>query len=250
LLANGKVLVAGGLGATGYLATAELYDPAAGTWAYTGSLATNRHRFSAVLLTNGQVLVMGGFTGPSGSVATATAELYNPATGTWTATGSMLTNRVCQSAKLLTNGQVLVTDGDFNGGKLAELYDPNSGTWSATGPMMASRIICSSTLLPSGKVLVAGGSGFSSSELYDPNSQTWTTITLTNAVAQTNGALQFNFAHATTTTNTVLCATNITLPLSNWTVLGTATETSFGQFQFTDAQATNHPQSFYRVRSP
>src|SRR6266850_1374272 len=85
LLPNGKVLVAGGYGG-GYLASAELYDPASGTWTATGSLGTAREFHTATLLPNGKVLVAGGV---DSSGFLASAELYDPATGTWTATGSL-----------------------------------------------------------------------------------------------------------------------------------------------------------------
>ena len=65
-----------------------------------------------------------------------------------------------------------------------------------------------------------------------------------------NGAFQFGFSNTPGASFTVLSATNVSLPLSNWTVLGTATETTPGQFQFIDLQATNSAQRFYRVRSP
>src|SRR6266850_2324949 len=61
LLPNGKVLVAGGDNTSGYLASAELYDPTSGTWAATGSLNTARDAHTASLLPNGKVLVAGGF---------------------------------------------------------------------------------------------------------------------------------------------------------------------------------------------
>ena len=48
----------------------------------------------------------------------------------------------------------------------------------------------------------------------------------------------------------MLAATNVALPLSNWTVLGAVSESPPGQFQFSDSQATNNPHRFYRVRSP
>jgi hypothetical protein len=65
-----------------------------------------------------------------------------------------------------------------------------------------------------------------------------------------NGLFRFNFTNATPITFTVLASTNITLPTSNWTVLGAAAQLSPGVYQFTDAQATNFPQRFYQVRSP
>ena len=75
-------------------------------------------------------------------------------------------------------------------------------------------------------------------------------ICLTNAAKPSGGACQFTFTNTPGLGFTVLAATNPALPLSNWTVLGSATEVSPGQFQFTDPQATNTPQRFYRVRSP
>src|SRR5207248_1684993 len=86
LLPNGKVLVAGGEDST-VLASAELYDPANGTWTATGSLAKARGYHTATLLPNGKVLVAGGLG------AFASAELYDPASGTWTATGSLIKRR-------------------------------------------------------------------------------------------------------------------------------------------------------------
>ena len=87
LLTNGQVLVAGGLAAGGISASAELYDPATGSWTLTGSLATGRYVHTATLLQNGKVLAVGGF-GRNGTSSTylASAELYDPATGLWTAT--------------------------------------------------------------------------------------------------------------------------------------------------------------------
>src|SRR6266567_2580593 len=109
LLPNGMVLVAGGGGNGGLLASAELYDPASGTWPPSG-----------------MVLVAGGF---SGGNFLASAELYDPASGTWTPTGSLNATRIEHTATLLPNGMVLVAGG-YNNGPLAsaELYHPASGT--------------------------------------------------------------------------------------------------------------------------
>src|SRR5438067_1511338 len=145
LLPNGKVLVAGGFGSSVPLASAELYDPASGTWTATGSLGTARYYHTATLLPNGKVLVAEG-ANSSGDLASA--ELYDPASGTWTATGSLGTAREVHTATLLPNGKVLVAGGANSSGALAsaELYDPASGTWSATGSLAVARYYHTATL--------------------------------------------------------------------------------------------------------
>src|SRR5207249_1226049 len=130
LLRNGKVLVAGGEGLDSEsLTSAELYDPASGTWTATGRLNTARFLHTATLLPNGKVAVTGGYNSNVGNLASA--ELYDPASGTWTAVGGLLpTARDRHTATLLANHQMIVAGG-FNGGALAstELYHPASRTW-------------------------------------------------------------------------------------------------------------------------
>jgi Putative Ig domain/Galactose oxidase, central domain/Kelch motif len=178
LLPNGKVLVAGGYNNTNdNLASAELYDPATGSWTATGSLAIARSSHTATLLPNGKVLVAGGVN-TNGYLASA--ELYDPATGSWAPTGSLGIARGDHTATLLPNGKVLVASGSNFGDLVgAELYDPASGIWTATGGLITARRFHTATLLPSGKVLVAGGSNDTSeylanAELYDPASGSWT----------------------------------------------------------------------------
>ncbi|HEX5223254.1 MAG TPA: GH25 family lysozyme [Verrucomicrobiae bacterium] len=77
-----------------------------------------------------------------------------------------------------------------------------------------------------------------------------TPIQLTGLSLTANGAFQFSFTNAPGAWFTVLATTNVATPLSNWTVLGPTTETAPGQFQFSDAQITNHSQRYYRVQSP
>jgi len=98
----------------------------------TGNLSTARYLHNAVLLNNGKLLVVGGVDG-TGQNYTKSAELFDPATGTWSATGSLIKERAAATATLLLNGKVLVTGGGSTGVLAsAELYDPTTGSWSAT----------------------------------------------------------------------------------------------------------------------
>jgi hypothetical protein len=228
-----------------------LYDPATGAWSATASLATARYGHTATLLPNGKVLVASGWSGSTSD--TASAELYDPETG-WTATGSLATARGLHTATLLPNGKVLVAGGGFGTAfASAELYDPGTGTWTATGSLATARESHTATLLPNGKVLVVGGAGGSgylaSAELYDIGVAT-SPPTLTGMLRLPNGSFQFGFTSGSGLAFTVLTTTNLSSTSANWTVLGSPTEISSGHYQFTDSQATNNRQSFYRVRSP
>src|SRR5262245_720165 len=232
LLSTGKVLIVGGYGTNAYpdVAPAELYDPASGTFANAGAYVGRggcdfcapsvllsdgsvlfpgqypaqlydpaRDAFStaglmindlstAALLTNGKVLFAGGE--PIGRVADA--ELYDPATRTFVATGSMASRRVWHSLTLLPDGKVLAAGGETDScterscvfaGSLAtaELYDPSAGAFVATGSMTAARETHTATVLKNGKVLIAGGVSYggigiyygstASAELYSPDVQ-------------------------------------------------------------------------------
>jgi N-acetylneuraminic acid mutarotase len=178
LLPDGKTLVVGGLQYGNPLSSAELYDPATGTWSSAGSLTTARYSHTAALLPSGKVLVVGG-EDTSGELSSA--WLYDLATGIWSPAAAMATARASHTATLLPSGKLLVAGGIGTSGWLssAELYDPTTGAWSTTGLMAAARTSHTATLLPSGKVLVVGGlivGGYASSgELYDPTTGTWST---------------------------------------------------------------------------
>jgi len=202
LLQNGMVLIAGGRNGNSSLASAELYDPATGAFSATGSLATARSGHSATLLQNGKVLIAGGYAVAGNSAPTiATAEIYDPGTGMFSATGSLGTGREGHSATLLTSGKVLVAGGATSTGFLfttlasAELYDPVAGTFSATGSLNTARS-APATLLNNGQVLLEGGGSLSggvlavltSAEIYDPTAGTFAFTGSLNTARANNSA--------------------------------------------------------------
>ena len=182
-LFDGRVLVAGGKGSGNtILASAELYDPVAGTWATTASMSKARNGATATLMYDGHVLVAGGTDVGSPVDPLTSAEIYDPGTGLWTATASMVHRRAFATATLLGSGKVLVAGGvtaaDGTLTNTAELYDPTTGKWSPAGTMSATRDHAMAALLFNGRVLVIGGQGSSgkplaSASLYSPSSNTW-----------------------------------------------------------------------------
>jgi large repetitive protein len=193
LLRDGRVLIVGGFATYQVaLASAEIYDPTRDTFSPTGSLVTPRGQHTATLLADGRVLIVGGFTGGgiNNSTSLASAEIYDPRTGKFTATGSMAAGRGFQEATLLADGRVLVTGGDHDFQTpvvTAEIYDPATGTFSPTGSMAVARTIPTATLLADGRVLIAGGGNgsagvcFASAEVYDPGTGAFSpTGTMTN----------------------------------------------------------------------
>jgi len=183
ILPDGSVIVVGGTTCCPYhwFNEAESYDPVSQTWTPTSTKMTHAN-WDPILLPDGKVLVAGGIKGTQPtSVNVADAELFDPSTGIWTATGSMSTDRAGHTLTLLTSGQVLVAGGSSGGWGVcndltsAELYDSSAGTWFPTGNMIAARGGHTATLLPNGQVLAAGGADcesnvLSSAELYTPPS--------------------------------------------------------------------------------
>ena len=153
-----------------------LVDP---SWSNVGDLGHSRVGPTATLLSNGKVLVAGGW-GVQNDPARF-AELYDPASGRWSAAAPMNVFRARHTATLLRNGKVLVAsgfDGSVNEITSSELYDPVTNTWTITGGLTQARARHTATLLTNGRVLVVGGDGggggFTSGELYDPATGTWT----------------------------------------------------------------------------
>jgi hypothetical protein len=185
LLADGRVLVAGGSNESTWLASAELFDPGSGSWTPTGSMIEALLSPKATLLLDGTVLVIGYQVLNDGDLITqagtrypTSAELYDPRSGTWRATGdpgSLFSDGM--TATLLPNGNAL---GVY--GSAAEIYDAGTGSWRATGPVIDDRAGHGATLLSDGKVLVVGGTrneiqqdnrSWASAEVYDPITGTW-----------------------------------------------------------------------------
>ncbi len=174
LLRDGTVLVTGSHGA-------QLYDPDNGTWTATGRMPQRHAGHAAVLLSDGRVLVAGGYVfdrfGYAIDGIQESAELYDPATGTWAAIAKMSNRRAPITLTLLPDGKVLVTGGFIGlGGTIPELFDPATGTWTAVGESVLPAH-ASATLLSDGTLLMSGNSGiWPSSALYDPDTGAWTPI--------------------------------------------------------------------------
>ena len=155
LLPDGRVLVVGGRGngstqlGQGEFATAETYDPATGAFTLTGSLATQRFGHTATLLANGKVLIAAGMNQLSTSTVLASAELFDPAMGTFASTGALVNVRTAHQAALLPTGKVLLVGGN-EAPAGAEVYDPAAGKFYSRD---LARRFHTATVLADGKVL-------------------------------------------------------------------------------------------------
>lgn len=182
-LSDGRVLVTGGSRASlpgnpEYLASAEIYDPSTAQFAHTATMAAARYNAVAALLSDGRVLVAGGSRlSGADKLGLASAELYDPATSSFAATGSMSVGRAGPAIAPLPGGRVLVAGGQNLGGTpeypaTAEVFDPATGQFSAAGSMTTPRFGPTTTRLPDGRFLIAGGidggSVVASAELYQP----------------------------------------------------------------------------------
>ena len=158
LLQDGRVLI---VGISGSDSTAELFA-LPGHFGPTGALHVARQQQAAVRLQDGRVLVVGGID-PRSNVALGSAEIYDPATGTFQVTGAMEVARINPSATLLPDGRVLVSGGGWAGASglsrstRSEIYDPATGRFSYVPSSVVLPYLSSATLLPGGDVLIAGG---------------------------------------------------------------------------------------------
>jgi hypothetical protein len=158
LLRDGRVLVTGGtdsiVGSTA-TKTTEVYDPSSGAFTPVGDMAAARGGHFATLLPNGKVLITGGYA--YGSEYISTAELFDPATNSFSSAGNTFSGPVA-AATLLADGRVLITgETSTPYAPAAELYDPATGNFTPTGTLSVLRFGYTATLLADGTVLVAGG---------------------------------------------------------------------------------------------
>lgn len=186
LLPKGKVLLAGGTtGSTSdwtFLSSAELYDPVTRRFTGASSMMVPRASHTATLLSNGQILIAGGHVGRGAAIQIyATAEIYDPATGTFRPTGAMTHVRHKHSAALLPDGRVLINGGadardDQGTYRDTEVYDPSIETFIRGPEMQMDRYKHAGTslLLPNGRVLIAGGAA--QAEVFDPRRSSFTVV--------------------------------------------------------------------------
>jgi len=258
------VLVTGGYG-SGYslLSSAELYDPATGKWSLTGPLNTARNYHSANLLPNGMLLIIAGF---DGSGAISSSELYDVGLGF---TGSSQPNINAIISPLKLGNAMLVTGSQLRGisrgsgsyldsasdQPLVQLFSIEGGqTMFLLSTNWTTNYFASTAVwnFPSGCALatVFVNGIQSTSSIVNISVPVPTEFKLTGATKSTNGPFSLTFTNSVGAIFGVLATTNLSLPQTNWTALGSVTEVSPGQFQFADTQATNNPQRFYEVRSP
>lgn len=154
-LRDGRVLIVGGSDGENVIATAEIYDPVADVFSPSASLATARYKHAAVKLSDGRVLVMGGATEDEWSARLTSAEIFDPETGVFTGTGSMLTPRFkfADAVAEISDGWVLVA-----GGGVAEIYDVEMGRFNhLDGERMQTLHYATASRFEHGEVIVVGG---------------------------------------------------------------------------------------------
>ena len=177
-LPDGHIFIAGGQDSTGNsLTSAGLWDPSTSTFTLTGSLTAARSSFGAVTLSDGRVLIAGGhlesnFVNVS---SLASAEIFNPSTGTFSAAGTMGSQQDSPAVAALPSGKILVCGG--RGAQATSLFDPLTSTFTPTGLLINQYFGSYAAPLPNGLVLIAGGGP--TAELFYPTPATVFMVTTT-----------------------------------------------------------------------
>jgi len=212
-LNDNRVLIIGGNDATGaILSTCEIYDPVSNTFSPAASMATPRMLHAACKLADGRVMVAGGASALDLTTLTVTAlntaEIYNPATNTWTGTANIGGNRIGPALTLLSNNQVMVSGGvqvtyflglpiNAVSTNAVQRWNPLTGTWGAGAPMPKERAMhhYNQVTLADGRVLMTGGVDVDSiaavqnavpvnnADIYNPTTNTWASANLAAARA-------------------------------------------------------------------
>ena len=191
LLNDGTVLIAGGssLANETTLNSAEIYDPVAGTFTLlANTLNTARVGHTATLLSNGQVLIVGGYDPNTGIISDS--ELYDPTAQVFIDLGNTNTPRFHHTATMLQNGQVLITGGEADptpsgAYNTAEIFNPQTWIFSPLSvTMISAREGHAATLLNDGTVLITGGDlpptgSLNTAEIYNPTSNAFTAVSAT-----------------------------------------------------------------------
>jgi N-acetylneuraminic acid mutarotase len=261
LLPDGRVMIAGGYTTNGFiLDSTELYDPLSKTWTRAGSLHDARlgwsglYHATATLLATGKVLVAGGHNDSvSATSAISSAEIFDPATATWSITTPLPGPRAEHTATLLPNGEVLVAGGTDGLNHLATalLYDPASGSWKPTGSLSIARTEHGAALLPNGRILVMAGDAdnglaTATTELYDSSMNLSAAAQIEPLLwlaAQPLRGVTLSFSGIPGSTYTVQRRPSISVPWSN---VVTITVNGSGIASFAEAKpAANN--GFYRT---
>jgi hypothetical protein len=189
LLSDGRVLVVGGadysrIDRVDWVTSVEAWDPLTGSFSSAGELTEGRNAHTATLLADGRVLVAGGSDNDYGTTGLASAEIWDPATESFSPASPLLQSRGRHTATLLPDGRVLVVGGvvvendDDRVLASAEIWDPATESFSPTGSLDAARAFHTATLLPDGRVLVVGGANPDGAwpapaEIWDPRTESF-----------------------------------------------------------------------------
>ncbi|WP_413575488.1 Kelch repeat-containing protein [Bdellovibrio sp. HCB290] len=233
------ILLNGITGTTSPVTMAEKIDMSKFTWRRQGNLAKDRALHVTALLPNGKVLVAGGLSQTSSTnTPLDSTEIFDPATGLWSAGPALPSPRLFSHATVLTDGRVLVAgglDGAFARTATTAIYNPASNSWSAGPSIAVPRVGHSSHLLPNGKVIIIGGAAHPTTsaptektEIFDPATNQWTYgPDMPTAVSE--------FSSATLSDNTILILGGLT----------TAATTSI-----TTVQAYNPSTNSFTTKTP